>query len=219
MAEYRTPLPTILAMMLEAAINRLLALDESSAGRMSRLENRLLQLDLEGLGISLYFTFTSQLVRVRLDSEIEPDTVVSGSPVALFTLAVLDDGDDWGTPGSRVKISGDATLARDLERLFSRLDPDWEAAVSRLFGDVLGHQLASGIQAVSGQLRESTETASEILGEYLRRESGPLVTRQDVSVFADAVDEARDAVERLEARLNSLEDRDASDQSQENTDT
>ena len=53
MADYRTPLPGILAALLEGAVNRVLALDERSPGRLRRLSGRTLQLDIEGLGITL----------------------------------------------------------------------------------------------------------------------------------------------------------------------
>ena len=43
-AGYRTPLPALLAALLEAAINRLLAIDEGSAERLRRLEGRLVEL-------------------------------------------------------------------------------------------------------------------------------------------------------------------------------
>ncbi|MFC1796784.1 SCP2 sterol-binding domain-containing protein, partial [Pseudomonadota bacterium] len=82
MSEYRTPLPSILAGMLEAAINRILSLDEDTPNRLQRLDDRLLQLDLEGVGISLFFSFTPERVDVSIESDYEPDTTISGSPVA-----------------------------------------------------------------------------------------------------------------------------------------
>jgi ubiquinone biosynthesis protein UbiJ len=206
MPEYRTPLPSILAGMLEAAINRLLALDEDTPTRLQRLDDRLLQLDLEGVGISLFFSFTTERVDVAIDSDYEPDTIISGSPVALFAMAVPEGAGNWGTPDSRVTITGDANLARDLERLFSRLDPDWENTLSRLLGDVWGHQLAAGLRAGADQAREAAENAGEMVSEFLKRDGGPLVTAADIRTFADAVDEARDAVDRLEARLQQMQE-------------
>jgi ubiquinone biosynthesis protein UbiJ len=199
--QYRTPLPGLLASMLETSINRLLAMDPETPQRLSKLQGHLLRLDLEGVGISLYFSFTSELVRVALHDQDEPDTVISGSPAALFSMAVPDDVGAWGAPGSRVTITGDATLARDLERLFSRLDPDWEAGLARLFGDVWGHQVAAGIRAGVEQARGTADNAGEMFSDFLQREDGPLVSPEELKSFADAVDEARDAVERLEARL------------------
>jgi ubiquinone biosynthesis protein UbiJ len=206
MAEYRTPLPSILAALLETAINRVLALDEDTPDRLQRLAGRMLKLDLDGVGISLFFAFSSTLVRVSVDTDDEPDTVVSGSPFALFTMAVPDGGGNWGGPGSRVNISGDANLARDLERLFSRLDPDWESTLSRLLGDVWGHQVAAGMRGGSEKAREAVGNTAEMVGEYLKRETGQLVQSVDIKTFADAVDETREAVDRLEARLRILQE-------------
>lgn len=206
MPDYRTPLPSILASMLEVAINRILNLDETTPERLKRLEDRLLQLDLEGVGISLFFSFTSDRVGVDIDSEYEPDTTISGSVVALFAMAVPEGAGNWGTPDSRVTITGDATLARDLERLFSRLDPDWEATLSSLFGDVLGHQVASGLRTGADQARQAADNAGVMVSDFLKRSEGPLVQIADIGTFADAVDETRDAVERLEARLQMMQE-------------
>ncbi len=206
MSDYRTPLPSILAGMLEVAINRILALDEATPERLQQLENRLLQLDLEGIGISLFFSFTSDRVEVSIDSENDPDTTISGSPVALFAMAVPEGAGNWSSPDSRVTITGDANLARDLERLFSRLDPDWEATLSRVFGDVLGHQVASGLRAGADQAREAAGNAGEMVSEFLQRSEGPLVKAADIRTFADDVDETRDAVERLEARIQLMQE-------------
>ena len=93
--------------------------------------------------------------------DAEPDTVISGSPAALFTMAAPEGLGDWGSEGSRVSITGDANLARDLERLFSQLDPDWEGSLSRVFGDVWGHQVAAGIRTGAGQARQAAERAGD----------------------------------------------------------
>jgi ubiquinone biosynthesis protein UbiJ len=209
MPEYSTPIPSILAATLEAAINRVLALDEDTPSRLRRLDGRMLRLDLEGVGISLFFIFSATLVQVSIDSDDEPDTVISGSPFALFSMAVPDGGGSWGGPESRINIRGDANLARDLERLFSRLDPDWESTLSRLFGDVWGHQVAAGIRSGSEQARAAAWNAAEMVSDYLQRDTGPLVPAADIRTFADAVDETRDAVERLEARLRIMREADA----------
>jgi ubiquinone biosynthesis protein UbiJ len=205
--DYRTPLPGVLAGLLEAAINRLLATDQNSAQRLQRLDGRVVELQLQGLGIALFFTFTPHRVRVGLDAAREADTVISGSPPALFAMAMPDQDDAWGRPGSRVRISGDATLARDIERLFSRLDLDWEAELSRWLGDVIGYQVAAGARGALEQLRAAAADFEEMTGEQLRRAGGMLAQQADIRTFSDAVDELRDATSRLEAKLRILRER------------
>ncbi len=204
MAEYRTPLPGILAAMLETGINRVLALDDASSARLERLDDRMLQLDLEGLGITLYFAFNGGHVEVGTRSQYEPDTVISGSPFALFSMAAPEEAARWGSPGSRVNISGDATLARDLEQLFSQLDPDWEGRLAQLLGDVWGHQVAAGLRAGARQAKESAGNAGDMLSEFLQRNRGPLTRSDEVEEFGAAVEELDEATERLEARVRKL---------------
>jgi ubiquinone biosynthesis protein UbiJ len=141
MAEYVTPLPGLLAHTLETAINHVLQLDMESPERVRKLEGKLLQVNLDGLNITLFFTFKHGVVRVRLDTD--------------------------GTP-AKVQINGDASLARDLERIFSKLEPDWEAPLAGMLGDVAGHQAAHGIRQGLETARETVRTAGEIISDLLK---------------------------------------------------
>ncbi|NND46013.1 MAG: hypothetical protein HKN58_11890 [Xanthomonadales bacterium] len=207
MKTYRTPFPAMFAGLLEAAINRVLALDAASARRVLALQGKCLQLDLEGLEITLFLAFDSGSVLVSLDHDGEPDTTISGTPLALFGMAAPGDSGQWGLPGSDVTIAGNANLARDVERLFSRLDPDWQQPATELFGDVLGFQLASGLQQGLAALGEAARNTADMTARYFRDESGELVRPAEVTEFSRAVDAISDAADRLQARLDALKER------------
>jgi ubiquinone biosynthesis protein UbiJ len=206
---YRTPLPGLLATSMEAAINRLLATDQQSGERLNKLDGRRVRLQLQDLAITLDFLFTPYRVEVSLDCEPEADTVISGSMPALFAMALPDEGGRWGGPGSRVRISGDATLARDVERLFSRLDPDWEAGIAQFTGDVLAHQLASGLKSIAQSLRSTGGEMQQVATEFLHSEQSPLAKPDELRLYGDEVDRLRDATERLEARVRELVEKSA----------
>ncbi len=165
--EYLTPLPAMLALALETAINNVLQLDREAPARLGKLEGRRLQTDLEGLGISLFFTFKHGVVRVRLETDGPPDTVISGTPLALFAMAEPEDA-EWGLPDSKVQINGDASLARDLERIFSKLEPDWKAPLNTLLGDTAGYQTAEGIRRGVKMARETVQNVNQVLSEFLQ---------------------------------------------------
>lgn len=167
MPEYLTPLPALLAHTLEAAINKVLQLDMESPARVNKLQGRLLQVDLKGLAITLFFTFKHGVVRVGLTADDQPDTIISGTPVALFSIAEPDDA-EWGLPDSKVQINGDASLARDLERIFSKLEPDWEGPLAGMFGDVAGHQIAQGLRQGVETARETARSASKVLSGIIK---------------------------------------------------
>ena len=157
----------MLAHALETAVNKVLQLDMESPERVKKLEGRVLQLDLEGLAITLFFTFKHGVVRVRLDSESKPDTIISGTPVALFSMAKPEEA-DWSLPDSKVQINGDASLARDLERIFSKLEPDWEGPLAGMFGDVAGHQIAQGLRQGAETAKETARSASKVISDIIK---------------------------------------------------
>jgi ubiquinone biosynthesis protein UbiJ len=103
-----------------------------------------------------------------------------------------------------VRISGDATLARDVERLFSRLDPDWEGKLSNWFGDVAAHQLAVGARSAADHFRSTVTTLGDFTADFLRQPSSPLAQPAAIATFGQSVDALRDATDRLEARLRIL---------------
>lgn len=211
MADYLTPLPAIFAGAVEAGVNRVLAMDEQSVERLERLEGKVLQLDLEGLGITLYFHFAFSVVEVSLETDREPHARISGTPTALFRLAAPADGNGWGTPGSGVRIEGDANLARDLGKVFEQLDPDWQSSLDRALGENLGYQVGQGLRQGADGLRRTLDGVLDLAGRFLREESGELAPQDDIDAFNRGVDDLRDGVDRLDVRLGRIERRRAAE--------
>ncbi|MFP4207185.1 MAG: SCP2 domain-containing protein [Wenzhouxiangella sp.] len=197
MSRYITPLPGLLAGAIERTIGQAISADEAAGARLAALEGRCIQLALQGTGLDLFFIGTSERLQVVAESDLPPDTIIRGSPVALLAMAVPD----WLDADSGVRITGDAGSAQALEKLMRRLDPDWEGLLTRQLGDVLGHQVWRLLRDSASGGRRLAGVAGDQLGHYLREESGVLVTRAETQAFTRDVDELREAVDRLEARL------------------
>ena len=71
-------------------------------------------------------------------------------------------------PDSKVQINGDASLARDLERIFSKLEPDWEGPLAGMFGDVAGHQLAQGLRQGAETAKETVRSAGKVFSDIIK---------------------------------------------------
>lgn len=197
MTRYLTPLPHLLATGVEQAIARAVALDDQAGQRIAPLIDKRIRLELKGLGIDLYFHGRNDGLSVSAEDDSTPDASISGTPIALLAMAVPD----WRAPGSGVRIEGDAGTAQHFEKLLKRLDPDWEAMFVERFGPVVGHQLCRLIGEARAGARHVSTTAAEQTARFLREESGLLVTREEVEDFVHDVDELREAVDRLEARM------------------
>lgn len=190
---------------LEAALNRALALDPETRDAVTRLDGRRVALRIAQPPLALQVAVDGDRLRVGpVDGEGPPDLDVRGTIAGLVGQLPMFRRDDEGPPVGRMRIEGDADLARRLQRLAERFDPDWQAPFVAVFGDVVGVQVAKGFAAALRQARAGARGLAETTVEYLTEESRDLVPREELAAFHDDVDALRDGVERLAARIARL---------------
>ncbi len=192
--------PTPLLRLLDGALNRVLALDSAAASTLAGLEGRKIALQLKPWPAPMQIAVISG--RLVASDAAAPDLSVSASPGALLALAAERGG--FELPAGRIDISGDADLARRVQKLVSQLDPDWDRPFARFFGEVAGHQIAKGLRGALAWSRATAKAMVQNSAEYLREESRDLVAPGEMADFVDDVDRTRDDVERLEARIERL---------------
>jgi ubiquinone biosynthesis protein UbiJ len=186
---------------LEAALNRALALDPDTRESLRALDGRRVVVRIAAPALALQITVDGERLRVGpVEGAHEPDLAVRGTLGGLIAQLPFLKRDD-APPVGRLRIEGDADLARRLQRMAERFDPDWQQPFSAVFGDVLGVQIA---KALAAGLRQARDTAGAVAGsaaEYVTEESRDAVARGELAAFNDDVDELRDDVERLAARI------------------
>jgi len=106
-------------------------------------------------------------------------------------------------PGT-IDIAGDADLARRLERIATRFSPDFDEAFVRVFGDVVGFQLARGLRRAFAASRDAARAFTRDAAEYLSEESRDIVAKPEIESFLDDVDALRERADRLDARVRRL---------------
>jgi ubiquinone biosynthesis protein UbiJ len=189
---------------LEAALNRALALDPDTRDGLVPLEGRRVALTVESPALALQVRVEGQrLVVGPVDADVPPDLGVRGTLGGLLAQLPMFRRDD-APPVGRMRVEGDADLARRLQRLAERFDPDWQRPFARVFGDVLGVQIANAFAAALKQARLSGRNLAETAAEFVTEESRDVVARAELNAFHDDVDVLRDDVERLGARIARL---------------
>jgi ubiquinone biosynthesis protein UbiJ len=201
----RNPLLDRLGRLLEAALNRAVALDDETQARLAGLEGRRIGIELRGTPLALAISVDGGKLRVGPHWQAASDLNLRAAPGSLLAFA-LRRGDD-GSTGSRqapgkVDISGDAELARRVEKLLRGFRPDIEEAFAKTFGDTIGVPMAGALQAAFEWSRESAESLLRDSTEFLRDDSRDLVAPAEMDAFLDAVDALRDRVDRLAARID-----------------
>jgi ubiquinone biosynthesis accessory factor UbiJ len=135
----------------------------------------------------------------RADAEAASTLVVKLTPGALPLLLARDEA-----ARKQVEIEGSADLASAVDHLFRNLTWDVEEDLSRLFGDIVAHRLASGSRAFAAWQREAVLRLAENLVEYWTEEQPLLARPADVESFCRNVDTLHNDVARIEKRIEQL---------------
>ena len=192
--------PAPLLRLLEAALNRVLALDSGAADSLKDLEGRSVALRLKPWPAPLQLRVENG--RLVASDAKDADLSISASPGGLLALAAERGG--FTLPAGRIDIAGDADLARRVQKLVEKLDPDWDAPLARVFGEVAGHQIGKGLRGAFAWGRATAKAMLQNSSEYLREESRDLIAPGEMEQFIEDVDCVRDDVDRLAARIERL---------------
>lgn len=188
--------------LLESAINLALAMDPETLARLGPLEGKVIAVDMQGTGQTLYLLPGAEGFRLMAHYEGEADTTLRGSPLALLRLNRGKPGE--GLFSGEVSIQGDVELGTRVQRILGGLDIDWEEHLSRITGDVVAHQVGN---LVRGLMRWGEQAAGNLgrdFADYVQEERRDVPPRWELDEFLAGVDTLRSDVDRLEARINRL---------------
>ena len=138
-----------------------------------------------------------------MQSDRQPDLSVRSTLGGLISQLPFLRNDN-APPIGKLRIEGDADLARRLQRLAERFDPDWQQPFASVFGDVIGVQIANALRAGLRHARDAGGAFASNAAEYVTEESRDVVGRDELNAFHDDVDNVRDDVERLAVRIARL---------------
>ena len=188
---------------LELALNRLVALDPDTAGALTRLGGRRIGLALEAPPVALDIkVHEGQLLLGPTTDEPDLGNRATHSGVLSQLPFFRASG---APPVGKVRINGDAELARTLQHLAQRFDPDFEKPFADLLGPGIGPQVARVLGEALKAGGEFARGFSRDTVDYLTEESRDLVGKAELAAFHDDVDDLRDRAERLFVRFARLD--------------
>ena len=189
---------------LETALNRALALDEDTRAALKPLHGQRVAVTLTAPPLALQVRVDGDALRVcPLDATQESDLGVRSTLAGLLGQLPMFRRDD-APPVGKLRIEGDAELARRLQKLARGFDPDWQLPFVRVFGDIAGVQVAKVLAAGLRQAQVAGRNLAETAAEYVTEESRDVVPKAELDAFHDDVDALRDDVERIAAKIARL---------------
>ena len=164
-----------------------------------RLDGKLIAIRVRDTALAAWFELGRDALFLTTDHEGDPDVVITGSLVALALMA----GEDSIRDGS-LDLTGDAATAQAFQQLLTHARPDIEEELSVVIGDTAAHGLGEFARAVGQWARQTRNIMGENIREDLQEESRDVPSRYEVDRFAKRVNELRDDVDRLAARVGRL---------------
>jgi ubiquinone biosynthesis protein UbiJ len=193
---------------LEIALNRLLVLDPETRIALAKLDGRRIELALEAPALALSITVKDDRLEVGPpDASSEPDLGLRATLGGLLSQLPFARAAN-SPPVGKLRINGDADLARTLQQLAQRFDPDWDKPFADVFGAILGPQIARALREGLRSGRRVAENLARDAAEFVTEESRDVVGKTELAAFHDDVDVLRDRAERLVARVSRLRSRD-----------
>jgi ubiquinone biosynthesis protein UbiJ len=185
---------------LKAAVDRARADSPRARSLLSSLAGRRVTLVAQSTPWSL--TLESNGTELRISQE-KAQTTISGTPLSL--LALMREQPQTLIQRGDLRIDGDTDTAQQFGELALLLRPDLEHALSSVLGRSGAHVLMQGLRGTAAWTRETAWTAVQNLSEYLAHERGDLVSRAEAEHFLRGVDEVREQLDRIEARVTQLD--------------
>jgi ubiquinone biosynthesis protein UbiJ len=186
--------------LLETTLNQYLALDEDAPVFLQPLAGKVIALTIQPFNETLYLCPADDRIQILEQYLGEVDTTISGSLTALGLTLIAPDSNS----ADKIRIEGDTHTGHKFQQLFKQLDIDLEEKLAQLTGDVLAHKIGRLFRSGRDWTRESIETFQRNLEEFLQEETRDLPAPAEAEIFYQQVDDLRNDVERLQARIDKL---------------
>lgn len=188
---------------LATALNALLARQPMARERLQRHIGKTLRLALPLLDLRLSLEEDSQEGCYFRPAPAEAEVALTLAPQA----AALPRWLTGGSLGELFSAEGDGLLAADVAKALA--DFDWVLALRPYLGDIAAARVDQFIQGMHAWRTQAVESVGRNLAEYAVHEQALLAEPHALREFIADVDRLREDADRLEARLNLLEQRPA----------
>jgi len=188
------------ASLAAGAINRLTAATPLARERLMRFAGKTAVFRVGPLPVALTVQTTGEVLPAAEGAA--GDLEVRLSPFLLPRLAAHDEA-----AYRDVETTGDVEFAGEVAFLAKHLKWDVEEDLSKVVGDAAANRMVTAARGAAAWGKDASERMAAGAAEYFTEEDPLIASRVKVEDFVAGVSELRDAVERLEKRIEIIEKR------------
>jgi len=196
-------LDQIIASSFEKALKKYLQHDESIAGKLAKLEGKVISIENTLPPFTLFLFPSINGIQISTDYNAEPDAIIRGNPVSLTALMTSTKKSDVMF-SQHASLHGDTVVGQEFSNILKQVDFDWEEELSHLTGDPVAHQIGRTVRALSDWGKDVMASSQMNVSEYLHEEIRLLPAREEINGFLAEIDQLRNDTDRLEQRITRL---------------
>jgi ubiquinone biosynthesis protein UbiJ len=179
-----------------AVLNRMLGREAWAREKLAPFAGRVVRL--EAPPFSLQWAVAEGGTLAASDDDDGAPAVTIGLALSSLPFALLDPQ----AATKDVRLQGDAEFAQALSFVLQNLRPEPEEELSRFVGDAAAMRIVGLVRLSASHWRELAERMLENTANYIVTENPMVVGRDEVAAFVQEVTLLRDAVARLEKRID-----------------
>ena len=192
---------------IAAAINTALETDPATLAKLEKLQGQVFAIQCTLPPLSLSFGLNARGVKI-MPTDAAANVTLRGTALALVRLLAEAAQETGAMSQSNVEISGDATALLQLSRAFADLEIDWEELLSRLVGDVAARGITQTAQLTRDWETRNRPRHLDAIKDFAHQHLG-LVPTERIRALTERSRELQYRLDRLEAKLNLRQQRDA----------
>ena len=187
----------------EHGINRVLRMDSTALPRLDRLSGKVIAVHCTSPVFHLFILPSDEGLMLASNWEAGADCTLRAPIASLIRLALSKDKTAV-LHSPQVELDGESAVLLDLVGVLQDLDLDWEYELSRWLGPVASPLIGAHLRSRANWTRDTASSLSHNLADYLSEESRTLVGKREAEARFAELDQAKQDLERLEARFERL---------------
>ncbi|HXN15445.1 MAG TPA: ubiquinone biosynthesis protein [Usitatibacter sp.] len=177
------------------ALNHVLRSTPLALERLRAYAGRTAAFHVGALSFAFTVQTTGEVTAALADAPRELEVTISP-----FLLPRLAAGEEAAF--REIGMQGDPEFAQEVSFLVRHLSWDIEEDLSHALGDIAAHRIVGTLRGLAAWGRETALRLGQGAAEYWTEESPLIASRVKVESFLQAVADLRDALERLEKRID-----------------
>jgi len=200
---------TFVLLPFEHLLNQIIARDRLLQQKLQSFSGKILQISSNAPSATLLIRFQADRLSLSaLDAAAihqQATASVTGSASDLFALLLNAAAKPVANP--RISITGDALFVQDLLHALRSLDIDWKDYLAPLFGDLITQEAGQIGQQARRWGTQAQANLKRSVDEYVKAEIRLVPARAELELFNEQLDHLKLALDRLDARAQSIQAR------------